>query len=157
MHLDWNHINVTLVLVVRLEDNQKPSTNQLESHQGTYLYQLQTSIFQLRQEDIIISFFKTALKLWKRIIHKCSYLFEQNYFVYFGYIFQYTYLSIINFWVFAIFFKNRNHICKFQKWWKITIIDRGINWRMNQVCKYVDILFNKFSRYICVLTSLRSI
>ena len=35
-------------------------------------------------------------------LNRCSYLFEQNSFVYFGYVFQYTYQSIIIFWIFAI-------------------------------------------------------
>ena len=68
-------MNVILLLVIRVEDNQRPSTNQSEVHQKTCLYQPQTSIFQLTQEDTI-TFSKTALKFWKKIIHKCSYLFE---------------------------------------------------------------------------------
>ena len=47
-------MNVILQLVIRLEDNQRPSINQLEAHQKTCLYQPQTSIFQLTQEDIAV-------------------------------------------------------------------------------------------------------
>ena len=45
-------MNVILLLVICVEDNQRPLTNQSEAHQRTCLYQLQTSFFQLMQVDI---------------------------------------------------------------------------------------------------------
>ena len=54
VHLDWNHINVILLLVIRVEDNQRPSTKQSEAHQRTSFYQLQISIFELTQEDMAV-------------------------------------------------------------------------------------------------------
>ena len=45
---------VILLSVIHVEDNKRPSTNQSEAHQRASLYQPQTSILQLTQEDIAV-------------------------------------------------------------------------------------------------------
>ena len=83
-------MNVILLLVIRVEDNQRPLTNQSGAHQRTCLYHMQTSIFQLMQGDIAV--YCNLFQIRIEILNPLMFLFFRMLWIYFS-----TYLSVYSY------------------------------------------------------------